>query len=119
VRRAFVHAAVLRMARDADERAPGAAITVALCGHWEHDAPCPLAPHHTAAQRVGDEIRLRTIFAVEPAVQESIRRRIEEALARGHLDRPDGVPARWTLLASGSSALRSDEADHARRLVRS
>ena len=34
--------------------APGGAITVALCGSWDHEPPCPLAPHHTRAHRSGD-----------------------------------------------------------------
>ena len=32
------------MEPDADVRAPGAAVTVVLCGHWDHEPPCPLAP---------------------------------------------------------------------------
>jgi hypothetical protein len=36
MREAFAHEAVLVMEPDADMRAPGAAITVALCGHWDH-----------------------------------------------------------------------------------
>ena len=58
----FAHEAVVRMAADGDIRAPGAAITVALCGHWEHEPPCPLAEHLTTAERVGDELRLRIAF---------------------------------------------------------
>ena len=34
VRNSFAHDAVISMDSDADMRAPGAAITVALCGHW-------------------------------------------------------------------------------------
>ena len=44
---AFVHEAFLSMAPGNDIAAPGAAITVELCGRWEHEPPCPLAPHHT------------------------------------------------------------------------
>ncbi len=51
MRLAFAHEAVVSMAAGADIRAPGAAITVGLCGHWEHEPLCPLAPHATAAQR--------------------------------------------------------------------
>lgn len=66
MRQAFAHDAVLSMERDADIRAPGGAITVALCGHWDHEAPCPLSPHHTSAIRDGSHVVLRTLFAVEP-----------------------------------------------------
>ena len=41
----------------ADVRAPGAAVTVALCGHWEHE-PCPLAPHHVSAHENDGELRV-------------------------------------------------------------
>jgi hypothetical protein len=67
VRQPFAHEAVLTIDADGDVGAPGAAITVALCGHWDHEPPCPLAPHHTAAERVGDDVHMRTLFAVEPA----------------------------------------------------
>jgi len=43
MRQAFAHEAILVVQPQADLRAPGAAITVALCGHWEHQPPCPLA----------------------------------------------------------------------------
>jgi len=43
VRQAFAHEAVLVTEPDADVRAPGAAVTVALCGHWDHE-PFAIAP---------------------------------------------------------------------------
>ncbi|MEX5721628.1 hypothetical protein [Geodermatophilus maliterrae] len=45
----FAHDGLLSMEPGADDRAPGGVITVALCGSWEHEPPCPLAPHHTRA----------------------------------------------------------------------
>jgi hypothetical protein len=81
---------------------------VALCGHWEHEGPCPLAPHHTSAERAGDEVRLRTLFATEPAQEAEVRARIGAALA-----------ASWTVRASEAVPVRPGEADHARRLVAS
>jgi hypothetical protein len=41
MRQPFAHDAVLAMPAGGDLGAPGAAITVALCGHWEHAPPCP------------------------------------------------------------------------------
>ena len=105
------------MAADGDLGAPGAAITVALCGHWEHEPPCPLAPHHTAAHRADGEVRLRTLFAVEPAREDEVRERIASALAAGALKGADGREARWRLLASAPAAVRPEEADHVRRLA--
>ena len=119
MRQAFAHDAVLTMGGDDDLRAPGAAITVALCGHWEHEPPCPLAPHHTAAERVGDEVRLRTLFAVEPAREAEVRDLIRDALAAGRLVGGDGRESRWSLRSSRSAVVRSGEEEHARRLARS
>jgi hypothetical protein len=92
---AFAHDAVLTMDADGDPRAPGAAITVGLCGHWEHDPPCPLAPHHTAVSVENGEVRLRTLFVVEPAREEEVRAKIDAALATGRLVGPGGRESSW------------------------
>jgi hypothetical protein len=118
MRQAFVHDAVLAMEPGMDPGAAGAAVTVALCGHWEHAPPCPLAPHHSDAKRAGDEVRLRILFAAEPAVESEVRRRIDAALAAGQLPGPDGVLARWQLRGSRRGQVAASEADHAERLIR-
>jgi hypothetical protein len=117
VRLAFVHDAVVTMAAGGDVRAPGAAITVALCGHWEHEPPCPLAPHHTDAQRAGGQVRLRVLFAAEPAAEAEVRSRIEAGLSRATLTGPDGVTTRWQLHSAQPGLLRHDEARHAEQLI--
>ena len=119
MRDVFAHDAVLAMASEEDLRAPGGAVTVALCGSWEHEPPCPLAPHHTAAEREGDFVRLRILFAAEPADEPDARRRIAEALAAGHLVTPGGDAARWRVISEGPSQVRPDEAEHGRRLTAS
>jgi len=102
---------------NADLAAPGAAITVLLCGHWEHKPPCPIAAHHTSAERDGAIVRLRILFATEPGTQGMVRDRIHEALAGGHLaGAPDLAAARWRLLKGYGSAVRDDEVAHAARL---
>jgi hypothetical protein len=118
MRQAFAHEATLVMEPEADTGAPGAAITTALCGHWEHEPPCPLAPHHTRAERVGREVHIRTLFAAEPDVAGAVRQRIEDALANGQLQGPDGAVTRWRLGHSQHSAISAAEADHAERLIR-
>ncbi|WBB70720.1 hypothetical protein [Micromonospora sp. WMMD812] len=118
MRGAFVHEAVLLMEPDADLRAPGGAITVALCGHWDHEPPCPLAPHHTRVDRVGGEVRLRVLFAVEPDREQVVRHRIDQALSGGQLRGPDGVTTRWRLESSRPGVVAEEEADHAERLAR-
>jgi hypothetical protein len=117
-RRALVHAATVELPPGGDERAPGAAITVALCGSWDHPPPCPLAPHHTAAVRVGEELSLRTVAVVEPGLEELVRARIEAGLRRGELAGPDGRGTTWRVRTSGPAELRDAERERAERLAR-
>ncbi|SCL29117.1 hypothetical protein GA0070624_3822 [Micromonospora rhizosphaerae] len=118
MRLGYAHQAVLDMAPDADTRAPGAAITTVLCGHWEHEPPCPVASHHTGAERIGDEVRLRILFATEPHLEQRVRQDIDRALARGQLVSPDGTTTRWRLRLSGRSEPSAREAEHLERLTR-
>jgi hypothetical protein len=67
MRQAYAHEAVLWMAADGDERAPGAAVTVALCGRWDHEPPCPLASHFIDVVRDDGEVRLRILFTTAGA----------------------------------------------------
>ena len=115
-RQAFAHDAVLSL--DGDDRAPGGAITRALCGSWSHEPPCPLAPHHTGARRDGDEVTLRVLFAAAPDDEARVRELIGEALARGEGEDPDGARRSWRLLRAGASPVRPEERDHAERLIR-
>jgi hypothetical protein len=113
----YVHAATLLMAdAAADPAAPGAAITTALCGSWEHPPPCPLAAHYTGWSRDGDRVSLRIIFATEPPREADVRQLIGRALAPGAFDRPDGTVSRWTLLANGPAELSAQEREHAERI---
>jgi len=108
VKRSYAHDATLAMAPGEDERAPGAAITTALCGHWQHEPPCPLAPHYTGATRDGDRLRLRILFAAEESDEPEVRRRIEDALSAG---------TRWRLVEAAPSDVTADERAHADRLA--
>lgn len=107
------------MDRDADTAAPGAAVTVELCGDWNHEPPCPLSPHHSAVERLEDNVRVRVLFAVEALQESEVRQRIDRALAGGELSGPNGVSTRWQLLSSEYSAVLPEEAEHAQRLARS
>jgi hypothetical protein len=118
-RAAFAHDAVLILGPDGDQNAPGGAITVALCGAWTHEPPCPLAPHHTRVQRSGTEVTLRVLFAADPVDESHVRRLVDEALARGWGAAEDGSRTDWQLVESGASPVRPEEEDHARRLIRS
>ena len=118
MQQAFAHNAVLSLNPEGDERAPGAAVTVALCGHWEHEPPCPLSPHYVRVERVENDLRVRVIFAVEPEAEHEVRRRIEGALS-GQWEFPDGFTTPWRLLGSQPGDLSTEEADQAERLMQS
>jgi hypothetical protein len=107
------------MAADGDERAPGGAITPALCGSWSHEPPCPRAPHSTVAVRTGDRVRLRVLFAAAPDEEERVRDLLSGALAGGWCEGPDGVRTTWRLLDSGPSVVRPEERAAADRLTAS
>jgi hypothetical protein len=115
----FVHDAVLDLDPDGDERAPGGAITVALCGSWSHDPPCPLAPHATRVERSGTRLQVRVLFATAPADEARVRGLIDHALSRGSGEDPEGARTSWRLLSSAASQVRPEEAAHAERLTRS
>jgi hypothetical protein len=119
VRQAFAHEAVVVLEGEGDPRTLGAAITVHLCGSWDHEPPCPLAPHHTRADRDGAELTLRVLFAAAPADELLVRRLIDHALATGWGDEPGGVRTTWELVLSRRSTVREEERAHARRLARS
>ena len=92
----FVHEAAIDLANGADPRAPGGAITVALCGHWEHEPPCRW-PHHTDITPEGDRHVVRTVFTAAPEEEPAVRQRIVEALESGRQTGPDGRVSRWTV----------------------
>ena len=117
MREPYVHEASLVMDSAGDPGAPGAAITVELCGSWEHTPPCPLAPHHTSHQRDGNEVALRVVFAAEPEAEDEVRRRIDSALAAGSLTSPDGVKTGWSLLQSSAGVLSDAERGQAERIA--
>jgi hypothetical protein len=102
---ALVIEADLDLGPGTDTRAPGAAVTVALCGHWEHEGPCRW-PHHSAL-RQGDPARLRTVVVPGDDAEE-VRRRVRAAL---------GADPGWRLVRCGDSPLAPGERALARRLA--
>lgn len=117
MRQAYAHDAILIMDPDGDIRAPGGAITVELCGRVDHEPPCPLAAHHTRAERAGDEVGLRILFATEPARSGDVRLGIDRALRAGRFTGPDGTTTTWQLRESRPGAISPAEQDHATRLT--
>ncbi|ONH32290.1 hypothetical protein [Pseudofrankia asymbiotica] len=115
-RAGLAHEARLRLAPGADKRAPGGAVTIALCGHWEHDGPCRW-PHHTSVGRpTGGDVTIRVVAVSPPSEHAEVRRLIEGALAAGALDGPTGL-SHWSVLRSGPTDLTADEQGLADRLA--
>jgi len=117
MRSSFVHTAVVVLGRDADPGAPGGAVTLELCGSWDHEPPCPLAAHHTSVADAGDASRLRILFAAAPADEAEVRDRIDAALGRGSCVGPDGRTSTWTLVSTGPDVVGLGETAHAERLT--
>lgn len=78
----------------ADQRAPGGAVTVELCGHWDHDGTCRF-PHRSHIENSDNGFNL--VVQVQCAIDEleDIQRRIHEALVHGFLVGPDGTSSTW------------------------
>jgi hypothetical protein len=106
--RAFVHEADLDLVRGTDERAPGGAVTVALCGHWEHDGRCRW-PHNNAISVEEARARFRTLFVAPPDEEGEVRARIEQGLA---------ATDEWRVVATRARPVAPDEDDLAGRLLR-
>jgi len=102
--RAYVHEARLVVSPDVDPASVGAEVTVALCGHWQHDGPCRW-PHNNSL----NANYFRTIFICTPDDEPEVRRRIVAALSGDD---------RWRLESEGRRDVAEDEQDLAARLAR-
>jgi hypothetical protein len=118
MRQAYAHEAVVSMKDGADTRAIGGAITVALCGALDHEPPCPLAAHATAAVESDGEVRVRVLFAADPARVDDIRDRIDAVIEAGTFTGPDGTTTRWRPIRAGCVRIVPEEHAHARRLLK-
>ncbi len=93
----YVHEVRVRLGPDGDPAALGGAVTTALCGHWQHDPPCRW-PHESSVRVDGDLVVVTTTFTADPAEEQEVRRRLDEALAVGSLAGPDGRVSRWSVV---------------------
>lgn len=100
--RAHVTEAELELDVGLDPAAVGAAVTVELCGHWQHEGPCRW-PHNSAIDAVRHPVGFRTLFVADDAEAEAVRLRVEAALR--------GADA-WRVVA-----LRSREIDESERAL--
>ncbi len=105
--RAFVHEADLDLADGVDDRAPGGAVTVALCGHWEHTGRCRWR-HNNAICVDENPARFRTLFVSPPEEEREVRARIEQAL---------GTSAEWSVVTTRPRPVAPGEDDLAGRLL--
>jgi hypothetical protein len=98
--RGFVHEVDLVLGPDADERAPGGAVTSALCGHWEHAGRCRW-PHNSEITRAESRARFRVVFVSTQGEEERVRATIETGLGRS---------GSWQVLESRRREPTPDEA---------
>jgi hypothetical protein len=105
----FAIDAVLAMHADADPRAPGGEVTVALCGHWEHDGPCRW-PHNSRldTDTGAEAAHLRAVVVAADDEHEEIGRKVEAALR---------ADSRWIVLQFATGAIADGERDLAARLA--
>ncbi|MFN7917859.1 MAG: hypothetical protein U0Q55_21105 [Vicinamibacterales bacterium] len=119
-RHPYVHEAEIELRAGVDPRAVGAAVTVALCGHWEHEGPCRW-PHNNQTQEFqSSEFRLqigesqsqrlgfRTLFVCEPEEEPEVRAKIRAAL---HESRD------WRVLADRERPIAATEQELAGNLL--
>jgi hypothetical protein len=105
-RRGHVHQADVAFEPGADSRAPGGAVTIALCGSWEHEGSCRW-PHHTSVNESITPSPVRVVYVVDDDELDQVRRTIEAALAKG-----DG----WSAIAQRTDLLTADEAAQVERM---
>ena len=87
----------IALASSADPRGPGGAVTVTLCGHWDHEGPCRW-PHHTAIEAsdgAGHEVTVQ--FDAPEQEREQVIALIEGALQKGEQLGPEGQISSWVL----------------------
>ena len=97
--RAFAFEAELELAPGTDPRAPGGAVTMALCGHWDHEGPCRW-PHNSRMDTSVARARLRTVIVADDETKHEVVARIEGGLR---------ADARWSVLDCTTGTIRSDE----------
>jgi hypothetical protein len=88
----------LRVGDGSDDRAPGGAVTVALCGHWNHEGACRWPHLSTIDPEEGGLHRLVIEFDASDQDLEMVTARVDSALESGRLTGPDGRLSVWEIV---------------------
>jgi hypothetical protein len=109
MRSAHLYRATVILHPGVDERELGAAVTVELCGSWDHEGSCRW-PHHNRIHAEGTTTSFNTIFVCEPEERDEIGDRIDRSLRSCGLG---------DVCGGGITDVSSADADLAARLTRS
>jgi len=118
VREEFAVEALVDLAPDTDVAAIGGAVTLALCGAFEHPGPCPLAPHRTSTEPGEHGVLARVVGVCDPGRRATVVAAVIAALQAGSVVDPAGVRRRWDLRSCRVTELRDEERALAERLAR-
>lgn len=108
MKRSYVQCAELILEPGADQAAPGGAVTLALCGSWNHPGPCRW-PHQTSAEWDAQAGTVRVVFVADEDDEKQVRTLIDQALAGGECTGPDGRLSRWRTTAQRAGILSESE----------
>lgn len=92
----FTHWATVEVV-NGDTRAIGAAVTVALCGHWDHAGSCRW-PHLTTLEAVGPMFAVTVAYTCADEERSHVESLIADAIASGTLRGPDGKFTNWKVV---------------------
>jgi hypothetical protein len=108
MKRSYVQCAEVLLEPDADPAAPGGAVTLALCGSWEHAGACRW-PHETVVRWEGRRGWVRVVLVAAVKEEQDVRTLIDRALAGGVCPGPEGKPSRWQAMEYGAGVLSESE----------
>jgi mannose/cellobiose epimerase-like protein (N-acyl-D-glucosamine 2-epimerase family) len=104
---AFAVVATLALEDGIDPRSVGAAVTVELCGDWDHPGPCRW-PHNNELDAALQPAEFRTLYVADEHEAHAVRIRIEDALRGG---------SGWRVLSVSSRPVADTERPLAQRLL--
>jgi len=116
MKRTFMQCAEVLLEPDADARAPGGAVTLALCGSWDHAGACRW-PHETSATWDERQGHVRVVFVAGEDEEKQVRDLITQSLAGGECVGPDGKRSRWAATGHGAGVVSESEETLGRRIA--